>query len=67
VLVPFVRQKLSTVISKERRQDVEELRKLLEAGKVRRVVDRMFPLGEVPVAIRYLRDGRARGKVVITI
>ena len=36
-------------------------------GKITPVVDRTFPLSEVPDAIRYLRDGRARGKVVITV
>ncbi len=66
-LSPFVRQKLGFFISKERRQDLEELRRLLEAGTIRAVVDRTFPLEEVPAAIRYLRDGHARGKVVITI
>ena len=66
-LSPFVRQKLGFFISKERRQDLEELRALLEAGTIRPVVDRTFPLEEVPAAIRYLRDGHARGKVVITI
>ena len=66
-LSPFVRQKLGFFISKERQQDLEELRRLLEAGTIRPVVDRTFPLEEVPAAIRYLRDGRARGKVVIAI
>jgi NADPH:quinone reductase-like Zn-dependent oxidoreductase len=66
-LSPFVRQKLGFYISKERSQDLEELRKLLEAGAVRPFVDRTFPLDEVPEAIRYLRDGRARGKIVITL
>ena len=66
-LSPFVRQKLGTFISKERGQDLEELRKLLEAGTIRPVVDRTFPLDEVPEAIRYLRDGHARGKIVITV
>ncbi len=66
-LSPFVRQELGFFISKERKQDLEELRKLLEAGTVRPVVDRTFPLDGVPEAIRYLRDGRARGKIVITL
>jgi NADPH:quinone reductase-like Zn-dependent oxidoreductase len=67
VLSPFVRQKLGTFISKERKEDLEELRELLEAGKVIPVLDRTFALSEVPEAIRYLRDGRAQGKVVITV
>jgi NADPH:quinone reductase-like Zn-dependent oxidoreductase len=66
-LSPFVRQKLGFFISKERQRDLEELRRLLEAGTIRPVVDRTFPLEEVPEAIRYLREGRARGKVVIAV
>src|SRR5215216_6730803 len=66
-LSPFVRQKLGTFISKERGEDLEELRTLLEVGTITPVVDRTFPLDEVPEAIRYLRDGRARGKIVITV
>ncbi len=67
LLSPFVRQKLGTWISTEREEDLETLRELLEAGKVRPVVDRTFPLSEVPEAIRYMRNGQARGKVVITV
>jgi NADPH:quinone reductase-like Zn-dependent oxidoreductase len=67
VLSPFVGQKLGTWVSKERKEDLEALRELLEAGKLTPVVDRTFPLSEVPDAIRYLREGRARGKVVITV
>jgi hypothetical protein len=66
-LSPFVRQKLGTYISKEREQDLQELRTLLESGTITPVVDRTFPLDQVPDAIRYLRDGRAGGKIVITI
>ena len=66
-LSPFLRQKLGFFISKERREDLEELRKRLEAGTIRPVVDRTFPLEEVPAAIRYLREGRAHGKVVIAM
>jgi 2-desacetyl-2-hydroxyethyl bacteriochlorophyllide A dehydrogenase len=67
LLSPFVRQKLGTWISKERKEDLDALCELLEAGKVKPVVDRTFPLSEVPEAIRYLRERRARGKVVITV
>ena len=66
-LSPFVRQKLGFFISKERTQNLEELRRLLETGAVTPIVDRTFPLDEVPEAIRYLRAGRARGKIAITI
>ena len=67
LLSPFVRQKLGTWFSKERQEDLEELRQFIEAGKVTPVVDRTFPLSEVREAIRYLRQGRAHGKVVLTV
>jgi NADPH:quinone reductase-like Zn-dependent oxidoreductase len=53
--------------SAERGEDLEELRTPLEAGAITPVVDRTFPLDSVPEAVRYLRDGRARGKIVITV
>jgi NADPH:quinone reductase-like Zn-dependent oxidoreductase len=42
------------------------LNELIEAGKVTPVVDRTYPLSETPEAFRYLNEGHARGKVVIT-
>ena len=39
----------------------------MEAGKMTPVIDRRYPLNEVPEAIRYLEAGHARGKVVITV
>jgi NADPH:quinone reductase-like Zn-dependent oxidoreductase len=67
MLTPFVSQKLRTWVSTEHKEDLEELHKLLEAGKVTPVIDRTFPLSHAPEAIRYLREGRARGKVVISV
>jgi NADPH:quinone reductase-like Zn-dependent oxidoreductase len=66
-LSPFVRQKLGTWISTPRREDLEELRRLIEVGTIMPVVDRAFPLSDAAEAVDYLRDGRARGKVVITV
>jgi NADPH:quinone reductase-like Zn-dependent oxidoreductase len=43
------------------------LKELIEAGKVTPVIDRTFPLREVPEAIRHLESGQARGKIVITV
>lgn len=63
LLSPFVGQTLTTFISAENYEDMIELKNFIEAGTVRPVIDRTFPLSEVPEAIRYLRDGRARGKV----
>jgi NADPH:quinone reductase-like Zn-dependent oxidoreductase len=67
VLSPFVGQKLGTFVSRENHGDLMVLKELIEAGTVTPVVDRAYPLSDVPDAIRYMREGRARGKVVITV
>jgi NADPH:quinone reductase-like Zn-dependent oxidoreductase len=67
VLSRFVGQKLTSLLSKENHRDLLVLKELIEAGKVTPVIDRTYPLSEVPQAIRYLEEGHARGKVVITI
>ncbi|TDD94075.1 NAD(P)-dependent alcohol dehydrogenase, partial [Jiangella asiatica] len=67
MLSPFVSQRLGTLISAERADDLRYLAELMEAGAVVPAVDRTFSLDEVPTAIRYLRDGRARGKVVVVV
>jgi NADPH:quinone reductase-like Zn-dependent oxidoreductase len=67
VLSRFVGQKLGTFISKENHEDLIVLKELIEAGKVTPVIDRTYPLSEVPEAIRYLEEGHARGKVAITV
>ena len=48
-------------------KDLAFMKELLEAGKVKPVIDRRYPLSEVPEAIRYLEEGHARGKVVISV
>jgi NADPH:quinone reductase-like Zn-dependent oxidoreductase len=48
-------------------RDLDVLRELIESGKVTPVIDRTFPLAQAPEAIRYVHDGRARGKVVVTV
>ena len=47
--------------------DLEYVAGLMEQGKVRSVIDRRYPLAEAPEALRYLREGHARGKVIITV
>jgi NADPH:quinone reductase-like Zn-dependent oxidoreductase len=66
-LSPFVGQKLRTFISKENHEDMIVLKELIESVKVTPVIDRTYALAEVPEAIRYLEEGHARGKVVITV
>jgi NADPH:quinone reductase-like Zn-dependent oxidoreductase len=43
------------------------MKELIEAGKVTPVIDKTYPLSEVPEAIGYVGEGHARGKVVITV
>jgi NADPH:quinone reductase-like Zn-dependent oxidoreductase len=67
VLSRFVGQKLGTFVSRENHEDLMVLKELIEAGKVTPVIDRTYPLSDVPDAIRCMREGRARGKLVITV
>ncbi len=66
-LSPLVSQKLGTFISSENADDLVVLRDLIDSGKVVPAIDRTYPLGDVPAAIRRVIDGHARGKVVITV
>ncbi|HEX6678331.1 MAG TPA: NAD(P)-dependent alcohol dehydrogenase [Actinomycetes bacterium] len=63
----FARQKMRMFINKERSAELRYLTELIEAGEVTPAVDRTYPLGEAPEAIRYLEQGRARGKLVVTV
>lgn len=63
----FVGQKLGTFVSRGNHEDLIVLKELIESGKVTPFIDRTYPLSEVPQAIRYLEQGHARGKVVITV
>ncbi len=66
-LSPFVSQRLVSFTVKSNRQDMAALKELIEAGKLSPVIDRTYPLAEVPEAIRYLEEGHVPGKVVITV
>jgi NADPH:quinone reductase-like Zn-dependent oxidoreductase len=48
------------------KRDLATLKELIEAGKITPVIDRTYSLSETPAAVRYLEEGHARGKVVIT-
>ncbi len=63
----FVRQRLTMFISKENHADLEVLSQFIGAGDVTPVVDKAYPLAEVPDAMRHLEAGHARGKIAITI
>jgi NADPH:quinone reductase-like Zn-dependent oxidoreductase len=61
------RRRFGNLLATPNQADLLFLKELCEAGKVKPVIDRRFPLSEVPAAVRYLEDGRARGKVVIAV
>jgi NADPH:quinone reductase-like Zn-dependent oxidoreductase len=60
-------RKLGGVSAKTSQKDLLFLKELLEAGKIKPVIDRRYPLHEAPEALRYLGNGHARGKVIITV
>ena len=63
----FVRRKSRLLMTVMRKDDLQTLTELIEAGKVTPVIDRTYPLSEVPESIRSWEQGHARGKVVITV
>jgi NADPH:quinone reductase-like Zn-dependent oxidoreductase len=67
LLSRFVGQKLRWFISREDYQHLMLLKDLIEAGKITPVIDRTYPLVDAPQAIRYLEQGQAIGKIVITV
>ena len=60
-------KKMGNVSAKPNQKDLYFIKELLESGKVVPVIDRRYSLHEVPEALRYLGEGHARGKVVITV
>jgi NADPH:quinone reductase-like Zn-dependent oxidoreductase len=60
-------KKMTNIAAKMNRADLEVLTELLESGKIVPVIDRTYALSEVPDAMRYLGEGHARGKIVISI
>jgi NADPH:quinone reductase-like Zn-dependent oxidoreductase len=66
ILSLFTGKRLRPVTSKVRYEDLQALAELIEAGTVTPVVGKTYPLNEALEAVRYLAEGHARGKVVIT-
>jgi NADPH:quinone reductase-like Zn-dependent oxidoreductase len=59
--------KMGFMMARMNGKDLVFLKELLEAGKIVPVIDRRYPLSEVADALRYLEEGHARGKVIITV
>jgi NADPH:quinone reductase-like Zn-dependent oxidoreductase len=64
---PFVSQTFSFILAELNKEDLAILGNLMQAGKLTSVIDRQYPLSEVPAALAYLEEGHARGKVVIRV
>ncbi|WP_241974592.1 NAD(P)-dependent alcohol dehydrogenase [Cryobacterium mannosilyticum] len=67
VLSRFVSQSVRTFVGTPSRENLDLLRTLIESGKVTPVVDRSYPLRDVPEAIRHFAEVHARGKIAVTL
>jgi NADPH:quinone reductase-like Zn-dependent oxidoreductase len=67
VLSRFVSQRFVMFLMRSSKQDLTIMHELMKTGKVTPVIDKRYRLNKVPQAIRYLEEGHARGKVVITL
>jgi NADPH:quinone reductase-like Zn-dependent oxidoreductase len=67
MVAPFARQKLIPMMSSENGADLRVLADRVVAGSIAPVIDRVFPLADAADAVTYVRDGRARGKVLVQV
>jgi NADPH:quinone reductase-like Zn-dependent oxidoreductase len=67
ILSPFINQKMGMMMADANQKDLTVLADMMETGKLKPVIDRTYKLDQVPDAIRYLEEGHARGKVIISV
>jgi NADPH:quinone reductase-like Zn-dependent oxidoreductase len=67
LMSPFITQKMDMMMAELNKKDLTVLGDLMQSGKVTPVIDRTYPLSQIREAIRYLEQGHARGKVIITM
>ena len=60
-------QKMSNLAAKENQEDLIFVKELIEAGKVKPVIDRRYPLSDAAGALLYYGEGHTRGKVVVIV
>jgi NADPH:quinone reductase-like Zn-dependent oxidoreductase len=66
-LLSLGNQKFGNLLTRPSQADLLFLKDLIETGKIKPVIDRRYALGDVPEAIRYIEEGHARGKIVVTV
>jgi len=66
-LISMTTSKKMRILTHKPNKDLALMKELFEAGRVKPVIDKRYPLSEVPEALRYFGEGHARGKVVITL
>lgn len=67
LVAPFVDQEIIVMLAHSSGDELDVLAKLVESGDLSPVIDRSYPLHEVPAAIAYSEEGRARGKIIIEV
>ncbi len=67
LMSPFVDQEFVMILAQLHQDDLAILGDLMQAGKVTPVIDRRYPLSEVPAALRYSEEGHAQGKIIIDL
>lgn len=67
LLSPFMSQKMVPFLQQMSAQDLAALKNLIETGAVTPIIDRTYPLSELPAALHYQGEGHAQGKTIITI
>jgi len=67
VFSKFVNQQMGMMMADANQKDLTVLADMMQSGKLKPVIDRTYKLEQVPDAIRYVEEGHARGKVVITV
>jgi len=67
LLSPLIRPKMGMMMADPSQKDLTTLADMMQAGTIKPVIDRTYPLSQLADAIRYLEQGHARGKVIITV
>ena len=66
-LISMIGNKKMRLLMHKPNKDLDFMKELFEAGKVKPIIDKCYPLSEVPEALRYFGKGHSRGKIVITV